>query len=80
MGLTLVVRHGMASLVDAREAEITILAHFAVLFAAVHEGRVARGAELRGVFVLKGEADGFAAKPVADVVCIDAVSEQGAED
>ena len=58
----------MACFVDAHEAVIAVLAHFAVLGAVDDEGGVARGAEFGGVGVLDLEGDGLPAEPVADVV------------
>lgn len=64
----LVVRHHVASLVDASEGEVAILARLTVLHPVNEEGRVPGGLELLAVLVLHGEGDGLAAEPVTDVV------------
>jgi hypothetical protein len=53
----------MARLINTREAEISILAHFAVLDAVYKERRVACGAESFGVAEISGQRDCFAAEP-----------------
>lgn len=58
----------MARLVDPREAEVAVLAHFAVLGPVNDKGGVARGSECIGMRVVDGEGDGLPAEPVADVV------------
>lgn len=60
----------MASLIDPCEREIPILAHLAVLHAVDEERSVARSPKFFGVRVVYGKRDGFAAEPVADVVCV----------
>lgn len=75
--LGLVVRHFVAGLVDAQEAEVAVLAHLSVVGAVDEEWCVARGSELVRVGVVDGQGDGFAAEPVADVICV-AVDERNA--
>jgi hypothetical protein len=65
----LIVGHLVAGLVDPSEAEIAVFARLAVLDAVDDHGGVACGAEFVGAGEVGGEADGFAAEPVADVVC-----------
>jgi len=67
-GLGLVVRYLVTGLVDAEEAEVAVLAHFAVFGAVDGEGLVARGGEFGAVGVVEGQRDCLAAEPVADVV------------
>lgn len=55
----------MARLVDACEAEVTILPHLAILGAVDHHALVACGAELLAVGVFDRETDSLAAEPVA---------------
>ena len=74
----LVVGDFMAGLVDTGEGEVAELAGFAELDAIDEEGRVACFAEVGAVGVVHGEGDGFAAEPVADVVCV-AVNEGDAD-
>ena len=66
--LRLVVRYLVTGLVDAEEAEVAVLAHFAVLGAVDCEGLVARGGEFGAVGVVESQRDCLAAEPVADVV------------
>ena len=57
----------MATFVHSQEAEVAVLAHFAV-FGAVHDERnIARGPEFGRVGVIDLERDGLTTKPVADV-------------
>ena len=73
-GFRLVVGNLVPGFVDAHEAEVAVLPHFAVLFAVDHEGDVACFAEFGGVRVVYFEGERFAAEPVADVVCKSRVS------
>jgi len=63
--LTLIVRDFMTGLVDARKAEVAILAYLAVFRAINHHRRVTCGTELVAVSVLHGQTDSFTTKPVA---------------
>lgn len=60
----LVVGNLVASLVDAREGEVAVLPHFAVLNSVDNKGRVARGAEFVAVRIVHRERNGFAAEPL----------------
>ena len=60
----------MAGLVDAGEAEVSGLAHLAVLDAVDNHGDVAGGAEGVLVGIVGLERDRLATVPVADVVCV----------
>jgi hypothetical protein len=64
----LIVRNFVTGLVDAEEAQIAVLTHFAVFGAVDGEGFVARGGEFGAVGVVEGEGDCLAAEPVADVI------------
>lgn len=76
-GLGLVVRDLVAGLVDAEEAEVSVLAHLAVFGAVDGEGLVAGGGEFGGVGVVEGQRDCLAAEPVADVIGVaDCVSKE----
>lgn len=66
----LVVRDLVAGLVNARKGEIAVLARLPVLDPVDQQGRVPGCGKLLAVDVLGCERDGFAAEPVADVVCI----------
>lgn len=66
----LIIWHFVSGLIHPREAKIAILAHLAVLDAVNKKGRVARGAEGLGVREVGSEGYGFAAEPVADVICV----------
>jgi hypothetical protein len=66
--LRLIVRDFVTSLVDAEEAQVAILAHFAILGAVDGEGFVAGCGEFGAVGVVEGEGDCLAAEPVADVI------------
>lgn len=63
--LTLIVRHLVARLVDARKAEVTILAHLAIFSAVNDHGLVTSGTEFLAVSVFDRETDGFTTEPVA---------------
>jgi len=63
--LTLVVRNLMTGLVDARKAEVAILAYLAVFRTINHHRRVTCGTELVAVSVLHRKTDSFTTKPVA---------------
>lgn len=76
--LGLVKGHLVPGLVDAREAEVAVLAHLAVLGPADGEGHVARGREAGLVGVVERVGDGLAAEPVADVIGV-AVVERHAD-
>jgi len=67
-GLGLVVRDFVTGLVNAEEAEVAVLTHFAVFGAVDGEGLVARGGEFGAVGVVESQRDCLAAEPVADVV------------
>lgn len=77
-GFRLVIRDLVAGLVYPGEGEVSVFTDLAVLDAVDEEGRVARGAEGSGACEVDGERDGFAAEPVADVVCV-AVEERDAD-
>jgi hypothetical protein len=53
-----------------RRRTVSVLPDLAVLRSIDGEGLVAGGGELFGVRVVERERDGFAAEPVADVVCV----------
>jgi hypothetical protein len=63
--LTLVVRDLMARLVDARKAEVAILADLTVFRTVYNHGLIACGTELVTVSVIQCQTDGFTTKPVA---------------
>lgn len=70
-GLGLVGRHLVASLVDAAEGEVAVLADLPPDVGRVDvDVGVAGGAEGRGGGVVDGEGDGLAAEPVAGVVAV----------
>jgi len=62
--LTLVVRNLMPGLVDTRETEVAVLAHFAVLGTIDDHGVVSRSTELFTVRIVDCETDGLASKPI----------------
>ena len=57
----------MAAFVHSQEAEVAVLAHFAVFGAIHNEWNVARRPEFRRVGIIEGERDGLTTKPIADV-------------
>lgn len=60
----------MPRIVNTHEAEIAVLAYLAVFDAIDHERSVACGTEFGAVGVGGGQGNSFAAKPVADIICI----------
>ena len=68
--LGLVIWHLVPRLIYSRETEVSILPHLAVLDAVDEEGSVASGIEGGFVGVVDGEGHGFAAEPVANIVCV----------
>ena len=58
----------MPSLVDANEAEISVLPYLAILGAVHRKGNVARLGELGFMRIIQLVGDGLTAEPVADVV------------
>jgi hypothetical protein len=55
----------MARLVDAREAEIAVLAYFAVFGTVYNHSGVPGAFEFFAVGIVDCEADGFATEPIA---------------
>ena len=51
--LWLIIRHLMASFVDASEGEVAVLSHFAVLLPTPHQWRIAGLSEFLRVLVLQ---------------------------
>lgn len=63
--LTLVVRNFVTGLVNASKAEVTILAHLAILRTVDDHRLVSCGLKLFAVRVVHCQTDGFTAEPVA---------------
>ena len=61
---------GTLTVTNSPATKIAVLSHLAILCALDDEGGVVCRAEFRGVSVVDGEGDGFAAKPVAYVVYV----------
>lgn len=55
----------MTRLVDARKAEVAILAHLTILGTVYNQSFVSCGVELLAVRVLNGKTDSLSAKPIA---------------
>ena len=60
----------MACFVDAHEAVIPVLPHFAILGTVDDKGCVTGSAEFCGVRVVDLEGNGLPAEPIADVVSV----------
>lgn len=66
----LVIRHLMSGFIHTCETEITVLSRFSVLDIVDYEWRIPCRSELFRVRVVDFKGDGFAAKPVTNVILL----------